>query len=159
MSQRKKSSTQYILEALIPYSKANMQLVFKPSRFFTELEKLDQVKEQTARTSFYRAIKKGLIELDDQGVPRLTNRGKRRILPFSAPKLKGAQLMIIFDIPEADRWKRGHLRALLHELSFKQVQKSVWISPHDHRELLKMEIEELGLKKEIRLFEARDLLN
>jgi DNA-binding transcriptional regulator PaaX len=159
MSQRKKSSTQYILEALIPYSKANMQLVFKPSKFFTELARLDQVREKTARTSFYRAIKKGLIELDDQGIPRLTNKGHRRVLPFSAPKLKGAQLMIIFDIPEADRWKRGHLRALLHELSFEQVQKSVWISPYDHRELLKMEIEELGLVKEIRLFEARDLLN
>jgi DNA-binding transcriptional regulator PaaX len=158
MSQGEKSSTQYILEALIPYSKANMQLAFKPSRFFAELERLDRVKEQTAKTSFYRAVRKGLVELDDQGIPRLTNKGNRRVLPFSAPKLKGAHLMIVFDIPEVDRWKRGHLRTLLLELSFKQVQKSVWTSQYDHRELLKMEIEELGLGKEIRLFEARDLL-
>lgn len=65
--------------------------------------------------------------------------------------------MIVFDIAEADRRKRDHLRLLLKELSFRQVQKSVWITKFDHREYLQAEIKALGLEKEVQAYEANPL--
>lgn len=65
--------------------------------------------------------------------------------------------MVIFDIAEKDRAKRSHLRLLLKELSFQQVQKSVWISSQDHREYIQVEIDALNLKESVLLYEARQL--
>lgn len=157
MTPKYKSTTHYLLAALIPYSEANLKLVFVPRAFFADLAKLDNIKQATLRSAYGRAIQQGLIEIDDHGVPRLTSKGQRKVRPYRSRKLKDAKLMVIFDIPEVDRWKRRQLRALLRELSFKQEQKSVWTTVLDHREYLKSEVAELGLEKSVRIFECRPL--
>jgi DNA-binding transcriptional regulator PaaX len=152
------SALTYILEGLLPYTTANLKLAFKPNLFFNDLEKISRKKHQTLRNAYYKAQKQGLIELDHEGIPQLTSKGRRHIVPY-APKHqpKGACLMVAFDIPEAERWKRRHLRLLLKELSFTKVQQSLWISHYDHREYLTAEIKQHGLEKFVVVYEATKL--
>jgi DNA-binding transcriptional regulator PaaX len=152
------STILYILAALVPYTEPNLKLSFKPSQFFNDLERLSKngVKAGTIRTTYHRALKQGLVKLDGN-IPRLTEKGRHKIKPYHAKKLKGAQLMITFDIPEKERQKRTHLRLLLKELSFKQVQKSVWMSQNDHRKYLAAEINAHKLEKYVEIFEARSV--
>lgn len=153
------SATHYILAGLIPYTEANVKLAFKPSAFFNDLEKLDRIKasKRVLENAYYRAIKSGLIIFDDNGMPRLTPKAIRKIKPYKPKKLANSNLMIVFDIPESDKYKRNHLRTLLKELSFKQVQKSVWMSEYDTREYLYMEIKQYGLRQFVKIFEARPI--
>lgn len=44
---------------------------------------------------------------------------------------------VIFDIPELNRRDRNFLRRELHQMGFKELQKSVWISPHNFEKELK----------------------
>lgn len=158
LGEKYRSSTHYVLSALVPYTEANMKLAFLPTRFFNDLDKLDHIKIQkkSLRTAYYRAIKKGLIEVEG-GIPRLTHKGRKKIKAYKPAKLKGACLMVIFDIPEEARHKRNHLRTLLKELSFEQIQKSVWTSDKDHREYLTAEIAEHGLQGYVKVFESRPI--
>lgn len=157
LGKKYRSTTHYILAGLIPYTEANVKLSFKPSAFFNDLEKLDQIKSQKKAIagSYYRAIKLKLIELDDEGMPRLTEKGLRKIKPYKPKKLKNAVLMVIFDIPENQRSKRNHLRKLLETLSFSRIQHSVWISENDHRQCIKNEIDKYKLHNYVKVFESR----
>jgi len=117
-------TTKYVLKAFIPYSKENLKLSFKPRLFFNELEKKTRVKERTLRSAYRRAINKGFIEVDNDNIPRLTKKGRLKLKPYAPSRLgKDAKIVIVFDIPEAERNKRNHLRLLLHELSFKKCSK------------------------------------
>lgn len=151
-------TTKYLLKALIPYSKANLELSFKPNRFFNELEKLDNINRRTLRSAFYRAQKRGLITIDSEGIPRLTCRGIAATKTYKPKKLgRNAYILLIFDIPESERKKRDHLRALLRELSFKKIQQSVWACRYDHREYLAAELKEYGLENYVLIYEAINL--
>jgi DNA-binding transcriptional regulator PaaX len=149
------SVLRHVLLGLVPYTKPNLMLTFKPNAFFDELERISKKNTHSIRNAYYRAQKQGLIELDAQKIPRLTDKGRAKIQPYKAKVLPGgAQLMIVFDIPEVERQKRRHLRRLLEELSFTQVQKSVWVSPMDYRELLKAEIAQNNLSKYVVVYEV-----
>lgn len=146
----------YILEALLPFTKANINLVFKPSRFFYELEQISKRKKRTLQNEFYKLKKRGLITFED-GTPRLTEKGYASLGLYKPAKLEGACLMVVFDIPECDRDKRRKLRLLLKELKFHQVQKSVWVSRYETRKYLRAEIRELNLQEHVKVFEAYEL--
>ncbi|MBW3568628.1 CRISPR-associated endonuclease Cas2 [Candidatus Parcubacteria bacterium] len=157
LGKKYRSPLHYILAGLIPYTEANVKLTFKPNQFFNDLEKLDRIKinKKAIRSTYYRAVKNGLIEFSANGKnPRLTNKGQSKLMPFSPEKLENSSLMVIFDIPEKDRSKRRQLRILLRELAFSQVQKSVWISTFDSREYLKSEIKQNKLENFVQVFEA-----
>jgi DNA-binding transcriptional regulator PaaX len=145
----------FVLEAFVPYTKSNLLLAFKPSLFFYELEKKTGRKRRSLESAYYRLIKKGLIEMDDNKIPRLTERGRQKVRVYEPERLKfGAHLMVIFDIPEEERYKRRRLRLLLRELSFRQIQKSVWETDYDHREYLRAEIAEMNLQEYVRVYEV-----
>lgn len=151
-------ATIYLLKSFMPYSKESFLLGFKPATFFYELERKSQVKERTLRSAYYRAIKSGLLIIDDTGKPRLTDNGRAKLRPYKPKSLgKHAKLLVAFDIPESERTKRSHLRALLHELSFKKIQQSVWATNLDCREYLAAEISDNGLEKYVAIFEAVEL--
>ncbi len=151
-------SARYVLEALIPYSEANLRLAFKPASFFQILEKKSKTKQRTLRSAYYRAVQKGLLTIDDTGIPRLTAKGRHKIKPYNPVSLaRNSCLLVVFDILETERAKRNHLRALLRELSFKKVQQSVWVSQYDHREYLAMELKEYDLLASVLVYEALKL--
>lgn len=146
------------MEALIPYTESNLLLTFKPAKFFNELDKRDRRGINTYRTAFSRAKKQGLIRVSSKGIPRLTPEGLAKIQPYTAKTLgKNARLLVIFDIPEDERYKRTQLRLLLNELSFKQIQKSVWASDKDHKKLLQGAIKEYELKNYVKVMEAVEI--
>lgn len=148
-------TTKFVLEAFVPYTKANILLSFKPSLFFNELEKKSGRKKRSLESAYYRLIKKGLIELDDKRMPRLTAKGQRKAMTYQPERLKfGAHLIVIFDIPESERRKRRRLRMILQELSFRKVQQSVWETKYDYREHLRAEIAEMNLQEYVQVYEA-----
>lgn len=152
---RPSEATKYVLKAFLPYSEANLYLSFKPSLFFQELEKKSGQKRRSLESAYYRLVKKGLIKIDENNIPRLTDHGKREAKIYKPTRLKfGAHLMVIFDIPEEQRQKRRRLRILLRELSFKQIQQSVWETQYDHREYLRSEIAEMELQDYVRVYET-----
>lgn len=142
---RQRSSLVYVLVALIPYSKPNLLLTFRPSQFFKELEKVSKYRRETLRDAYRRGVRSGYIkQVDEQ--PKLTSLGKRRAQPFVATKLaQNSRLMVIFDIPEQQAGLRQQFRGLLRQWQFEQVQKSVWLSEYDYREALIEAIGELNL--------------
>lgn len=152
------SSTKFILKSFIPYTDANISLAISPAKFFYELEKRSKIKERTLRSTYYRSIKQGMIEVDDSLTPRLTTKGLAKIEKYKPAKLNtDAHLLVIFDIPESERDKRRHLRLLLRELAFQKIQQSVWASPFDHRKYLTAEIKYYNLERYVIVYEAAKL--
>lgn len=153
-----KSALEYVLKGLIPYTEANIKLTFKPALFFNDLAKISRAKRPAIKNAYYRAQRQGLVAFDDTGIPRLTLEGQRRAQPFVAAQLGNeAQLMVMFDIPEDVAWKRRRLRSLLHELGFEQVQKSIWRSQYDYREILAAEIKQYDLQAYVLVYEGVQL--
>lgn len=147
----------YILESIIPYTDANLNLVFRPSNFFRELERRDKASPVTLRSTYYRAKAKGLIVYAD-GIVSLSAKAQQKIASASAPSLPTSQsLMVAFDIPEDMSHKRRQLRSLLKELKFTQAQRSVWVSSVDHREMVLSLISELGLSPYAKVFLSTSL--
>ncbi|MEX2006762.1 MAG: hypothetical protein WD877_01100 [Candidatus Saccharimonadales bacterium] len=150
---RERSPLVYVLIALIPYSKPNMLLSFKPRMFYQELEKISKYKQSTLKKAYYRGVKSGLIEQLDK--PRLSKSGQRKIVPFTASTLGNrASLMVIFDVPETRAAARRSFRTLLRQWGFRQVQKSVWISGYDLRSELIDIIDELNLRDCVEVHES-----
>lgn len=148
------SSLEHILKALLPYSRENLQLSFKPNKFFDELEHVSHKKRTALQSALSRAISKGYIERID-GVPCLTEKGRRRIRPFTAKRLQhNVFLMVCFDIPENFREKRRKLRSFLQTHEFQQAQKSIWLSKMDYRDELKMLCEDLQIEDYVDMYEC-----
>lgn len=154
---RERSALVYVLIALIPYSKPNLLLAYKPGLFFRELEKVSKYKESTLRAAYSRAYQQKLIERNDN-LAQLTTKGRLKIAGFVAEKLEGnAQLMIIFDIPEDQSSKRQKLRKIFKEWQIVQIQKSVWVTGKDYREELKNLVAEMDLYGYVELYECARL--
>ena len=152
-----RSTTHYILSGLVPYTEANIKLAFKPSAFFNDLERLDQEKRRagTLRVSYYRAVKQGLVCVDDVGMPQLTKAGLQQLRRYEPRKLKGAaSVLVVFDIPEEERRLRSRLRALLRELRFTQIQQSVWRSEYDVVDYLVEGLRQDGLSEYVEVHES-----
>lgn len=62
--------------------------------------------------------------------------------------------MIVFDIPEDVIHTRTNFRRILSRWGFVQLQKSVWLSEYDQREVLAELIEELKLQEHVKIFEC-----
>jgi hypothetical protein len=148
-------TTLHVLKALVPYTSENIELAYKPSLFFNKLEKISKTKERTLRSAFYRSVKKGLVEIDDTGIPHLTTEGHTQMKLYEPTVLgKDSYLFVTFDIPESERYKRTHLRNLLRELEFKMIQQSVWACRYDHRDYIASEIADYGLEEYVHVYEA-----
>jgi hypothetical protein len=160
---KKKSAIIFLLSSLVPYTDANLKLTYRPNVFFNELEKISKketgrkISKTSLKSTYYRAKNDQYFELDKLGVPSLTAKGIDRIAPFKPKKLVGAKLLVTFDIPETQRQKRSQFRQTLRILKFKQVQQSVWISDYDGRDILGRDIEFLGLKDKVEIYEARKI--
>lgn len=146
----------YVLKGLIPYTRENMLLSFRPGRYFDELEEVSGYPKQTIKTAYYRAKKSGYIEKGTSS--RLTNLGNQKLQPFLAKKLRGGgKLMVIFDIPREHNGLRRQFRALLKEWGFIKIQQSVWATSFDHVESVRTAVDELGLQDYVQLYEAAKL--
>jgi CRISPR/Cas system-associated endoribonuclease Cas2 len=86
----------------------------------------------------------------------LTGEGKK-ILQRIAPKKDGVWKLVIFDIPEKQKYVRVILRAKLKALHFKKWQNSIWVSPFKLDEEIEAELKELGGKFFVRLIKTKEI--
>lgn len=140
MAQRrfKQHSTFHILlRALVPYTKENLMLSFKPSQFFSELEKTTGSSRKSLQTAMSRAVKEGFVERDS-GVPVLTPKGQARIdkVPNGELMWDGNYFLVVYDIPNEFDYARRRFALELRALGFKQYQKSFWVCKINHTEAI-----------------------
>jgi DNA-binding transcriptional regulator PaaX len=150
---KKMSTKKFLLLAIVPYSQPGLMLAYKPSLFFNELERLSGTSSATFRVAFSRAKQSGLITQNNNNIS-LSLRARQIVQPFVAQKLPRGVLVVMFDIPEDLANKRQQLRLLLKELRFKQIQKSVWSSDMDYREIMIDTIDGLSIQDYVMLYEA-----
>jgi phenylacetic acid degradation operon negative regulatory protein len=144
----------YVLVGLIPYTKPNLLLTFKPKLFFREIERISKYKQSTLRSAYWRAHQQGLLK-KHQDIVMITTKGRQKVAPFIAQKLHNSgQLMVIFDIPEDQKSKRQQFRQVLKQWQFTQIQKSVWSTDKDYKEELADLIQALDLDECIEVYEC-----
>lgn len=155
---------EYMLLSFVPFTGANLDLVFDRGKFFREIEAKMDAPKNSVRCTFYRARKKGYLkEVERKGClrPELTRKGKIKIIKHlikdKEKEWDGLWRVIVFDIPEKKRKERKFLRDNLRILKFIPLQKSVWISPFDHGKELEMVLEELEIKDFIHYFMAKSI--
>lgn len=81
----------------------------------------------------------------------------QQTLDRSAPKRDGTWKLIIFDIPEKQKYVRTILRAKLASLHFKKWQNSIWISPYALDADIEAELTALSKKYFIRLIKTTEI--
>ena len=86
----------------------------------------------------------------------LTLEGKKVLGRFN-PEKDGVWKLVIFDIPEKQKYVRTVLRAKLKSLHFKKWQNSIWISPFAMDEEIEEEINTLGKKFFVRLIKTTNI--
>lgn len=152
-----RSTTHFVLSSLLPYTESNLKLTFRPTAFFKDLENISggSYSASAVSASYYRAVGRGLMSIDEKGNLELTSKGVSQLRRYEPKKLKGAaSVLVIFDIPEEQRHLRRRLRMLLREFHFVLLQQSVWQSEYDVVEYLVPEIEKQGLASYLQIHET-----
>jgi FPC/CPF motif-containing protein YcgG len=151
---RNNSTTRDVILALIPYTKQNILLTFKPNQFFNELEKTSDSSANSLKHTFNRMKRENIIFID-KNIIVLSLKARQIVQPFIARTIpNNAQLMVIFDIPEDHANLRQKFRNLLRQLKFKQIQQSVWSTNMDHGAIIFESINELNITNWVQLYEA-----
>lgn len=109
-----------------------------------------------ARAALSRLTQQGLLERTKQGrrtsyapttqAIRTLERGRRRI--FSREDVlpwDGTWTLIAFSVPSNDGELRRLLRARLRWLTFAPVFDATWVTPHDRAEIVREQLDELGI--------------
>lgn len=98
------------------------------------------------------------FKLDGELLIELTNEGSK-LINRKQPTKDGVWKLVIFDIPEKQKYVRTVLRAKLKSLHFKKWQNSIWISPYALDEEIEEELKSLAEKFFIRLIKTTDINN
>lgn len=102
-------------------------------------------------------VKRGLMSYSSGNLLRLTEKGKAKLqhirltkFKFSIPKKWDKRWrVLIFDIPERKRALRDKVRSTLVAIGFVQLQRSVWIFPHDCENLVTLLKADFKIGKEL----------
>ena len=107
----------------------------------------------------YRLAQQELIKKEDdvgQIMVLITEEGKK-VLSRQMPVRDGIWKMVIFDIPEKQKYVRTVLRAKLKALHFKKWQNSIWVSPFVLDAEIENELKLLAKKFFVRLIKTSDI--
>ena len=129
------------------------------------------VNEVAFRTALSRLQKSGLVKRSDWGIWKITEIGRAYVDKYfnkinrynayqkliSENKDKDIKTVIIFDIPEKERYKRDMLRMELVALDFKQAQKSVWVGNTVIPKLFLEYLRDFNLLSYVRIFSVKEL--
>jgi DNA-binding transcriptional regulator PaaX len=119
-----------------------------------ELYKKDEDPKKIS-AAIYRLEHQGLIEKSHDSY-FLTEDGEKVIHIYS-PSRDGVWKLIIFDIPESERYVRTILRQRLQTLGFKKWQNSIWASPYILDPALEKELKLLAKRYFVRLIKTTDI--
>ena len=115
-------------------------------------------KRQSFCNTFYKLKKRGLIKISNRNGQiyiSLTTEGKKKAGKYQINDLRIKKpakwdkkwRILIFDIENKQKIKREALRGKIKELGLFQLQKSVWIYPHDFSKEIKLLRDFFGLTK------------
>lgn len=133
-----------------------------------------QEEKQVFYNLMYRLREQGLVENEKHGTKTMlsiTQKGKEKIRdlkkyfadnankrqpvmpPTHYPKTKSsASIIISFDVPEKEKYKRAWLRSVLRNLEYKILHESVWIGTNALPKELLNECRRLNMTKYIHIF-------
>ncbi|OGY61043.1 MAG: hypothetical protein A3I33_01330 [Candidatus Colwellbacteria bacterium RIFCSPLOWO2_02_FULL_45_11] len=102
-------------------------------------------------------------KIGDKTIIELTEKGKRRKLKYDVEHIKipkqdkwdGKWRMIMFDIPESEKFAREALREKLKNLGFAQFQKSIWIYPYPCENEIDFVTEFFSIAKHVNLITVK----
>ena len=135
------------------------------------LKELETQKRQKIANLLCYMQRKGLVEKTTNKALRLTNKGRQKLelvnqkllsIADTPPIQKGiytendALKVVIFDVPEQDKWKRKWLRQSLQNLDFTLLQKSVWIGKRKLPEEFIQLLSELDLLPHVHIFTIQE---
>ena|ERR1051326_184584 len=109
--------------------------------------------------TLYRLADQELITKEDDAgklMVAITEDGKK-LLNRARPDRDGIWKIVIFDIPEKQKYVRTVLRAKLKSLHFKKWQNSIWVSPFALDEEIEAELKQLSKKFFVRLIKTTDI--
>lgn len=100
-------------------------------------------------TILSRLKKKGLVRFEGEGSKRhvaITDAGRGYLMTKRASLTKRKQTrrwdgywrIVMFDIPESQKNRRDALRRELMSVGFKKLQRSIWVSPDECEEYVKL---------------------
>ncbi len=128
------------------------------------IRKQAKLSDQEVERALRYTMKQGWVgyrEKNNQVEVYLTRSGKARWQkieldrPLTSSAWDGRWRIVIFDIPSRRRLRRDALRNQLKKIGFRQLQESVWITPHDCSELIATLKIVFGLRsEEVKLIEA-----
>jgi DNA-binding transcriptional regulator PaaX len=124
-----------------------------PDALFNMLE--EKIAYKDFYNTLFRLSQQELISKEKTGW--LISKDGGKTLQRSAPKKDGVWKLVIFDIPEKQKYVRSVLRAKLKSLHFKKWQNSIWISPFALDEEIEEELKNLGKKFFVRLIKTTDI--
>lgn len=166
---RTKDKVLLVLSGLIDIFEEIRNPLGLPSSAFRNLYGFDPAhfKKQRLYNAVWRSLKTGDIEKvikNGKSYLRLTSQGKKKIirdfplLSLQNKKWDRKWRLVFFDIEETSRYTRDILRTKLKQLGFAQIQRSVYITPHNLAEDLREFLEHLGLEKYVYVATIEKLL-
>ena len=131
----------------------------RPASFF-------EASGNTLRVTFSRLKKRGLVQ-NKSSEWKITERGRAYLdkirskfkLPVHVSKKispKPKNMIVVFDIPEAQKRKRAWLRTELSNLEFAMLQKSVWFGPTPLPKRFLKSLNQLRLIPYLKFFKAEE---
>jgi DNA-binding transcriptional regulator PaaX len=115
------------------YKKMRRKISGTSAVYESKKEKIRKEK-QTVYSTLSELKKQGLVEKNTNGwtLTKLGNKKKSFLRArfgknnYEEKKIDGV-VIVIFDVPEKERWKRDWLRSALNNMGFELLQGSVWI--------------------------------
>lgn len=117
-------------------------------------------KKQSVSNAFYKSIKKGYIEKNNDFIKLLPSgrkyveNKKARLMTFYSPfeKTAAKNLIVMFDIPEGQKAEREWFRYQIREFGYEMIQRSVWVGPSPLPKEFVDYLKEIKLKDCIKTF-------
>jgi DNA-binding transcriptional regulator PaaX len=109
--------------------------------------------------NIYRLVKFGYLKQKEtnSGICLSISEEGTKFLNRLSPEKDGVWKMVIFDIPEKQKYVRVVLRAKLKALHFKKWQNSIWVSPYKLEPEIEEELNSLADKFFIRLIKTSEI--
>lgn len=129
-------------------------------------KKFKRYKKESIEVAFSRLSKKGYVVNSSFGC-LITDKGKayvhkKHLLDYiSSPFKENDPLntIIAFDIPEKDRKIRNWLRNQIKIFNYKMLQKSLWLGPGPFPDSFLKHLEDLHIRKYVKIFKINKINN
>ena len=123
--------------------------------------------EQSIRSAVSRMCRAGLLKVRRKGTKsyysltreahNMLDKGAQRIFERRSNHWDGTWSMVIYFIPEKKRHARDRLRQELNWMGYGPLSEATWISPHDLTREVEEMAENLKIKENVQVFQAKYL--